>query len=470
MHGYASILGILAAGKAYMPLSCSAPAARSAGMIGRAATVVLVADDEGVRELPAVLECVDRPLNVIVAASDNARLICEKLAIAHPSHRFTPVDEAVGVRTSFESEVDADAPAYLLFTSGSTGRPKGVMVSHGNVRHFLDVICRKFAFSPDDRFSQTFDFTFDLSVFDILVSLEAGATICVPSNGDKILPRRYIVRARLTVWFSVPSVVMAMHAARQLPRGAFTTLRYSLFCGEALVAKAARMWIDAAPNGSLLNLYGPTEATICCTGHRWDARDTALGDEEIVPVGRPFDGLSTRILDERMASVDGAGIGELWIGGPQVALGYLDSDAENARRFVRDEATGERFYCTGDRVFHDSGLGELRYVGRSDHQVKIKGYRIELAEVEQALRACNGGASAIAVPWPPDAPHEKLIAVLDAAGREARVEPALRHELRRKLPDYMLPDSFVYFEKFPLNSNGKIDRRIVAQRLGERLL
>jgi len=468
VQGYAAIFGILAAGKAYMPLSCAAPAARSAGMIARAGSAILVADDEGVQELPAILERVDRQLAVLVAVSNDAQSVCDRLAIAYPSHRFVPLGDAVGARASLNVEVDSNAPAYLLFTSGSTGRPKGVMVSHGNVRHFLDVIGRTFAFSPDDRFSQTFDFTFDLSVFDIFVSLEAGATLCVPSDGDKVLPRRYIARAGLTVWFSVPSIVTAMQAARQLHKGAFTSLRHSLFCGEALVAKAARAWIDAAPNASLVNLYGPTEATICCMGHRWDARDESLGDEQFVPIGRPFDGLGARVLDERMASVVGAGIGELWIGGPQVALGYLDSDAENARRFVRDEVTGERFYCTGDRVFRDNVCDELRYVGRSDHQVKIRGYRIELAEVEQALRACTNGANAIAVPWPPQAPHEKLIAVLDAAGRDTRAEPVLRRELLQKLPGYMLPDSVVYFETFPLNSNGKIDRRAVAQQLAER--
>jgi amino acid adenylation domain-containing protein len=469
LHGYAAMLGILAARKGYMPLSCSAPGARLADMIERSGTSQVFADEEGLRALPSMLAHMGRRLTVLVdVAGENATAQVEALEKAWPSHVFRPVAPEAKASESLALEVHRDTPAYLLFTSGSTGRPKGVMVSHGNVRHFLDAIADRYAFTAADRFSQNFDFTFDLSVFDVFASLEAGGCICVPSGGDQVLPARYINRSRLTVWFSVPSAVTAMQAARQLKPGAFSGLRYSFFCGEALIVKAACAWQAAAPTGKLVNLYGPTEATVCCTAYAWSAEDRALADGHVVPIGNAFRGLHTSVRDENGMAVAGEEIGELCIGGPQVALGYLDSPEENAKRFVEDASSGLRFYRTGDRVFFDA-RGCLHFVGRVDHQVKVRGYRIELGEVEQALRASSADANAVAVPWPPQAPHERLIAVCEAEGQDERDGQRLIGELRQRLPDYMVPDEVVFVARFPLNGNGKIDRRAVAQALADRL-
>jgi amino acid adenylation domain-containing protein len=469
LHGYAAMLGILAARKGYMPLSCSAPGLRLADMIERSGTSLVFADEEGLRALPAMLAHTGRRLTVLVdVAEESAAVQVEALEEAWPSHVFRRVAPETMASESLSLEIHRDTPAYLLFTSGSTGRPKGVMVSHGNVRHFLDAIADRYAFTVADRFSQNFDFTFDLSVFDVFACLEVGGCICVPSGGDKVLPARYINRSRLTVWFSVPSAVTAMQAARQLKPGAFGGLRYSFFCGEALIVQAARVWQAAAPAGKLVNLYGPTEATVCCTEYAWSTEDRALADEQVVPIGNVFRGLHASVRDENGVAVAGEEIGELCIGGPQVALGYLDSPEENAKRFVEDASSGQRFYRTGDRAVFDA-RGCLRFVGRVDHQVKVRGYRIELGEVEQALRACSADANAVAVPWPPQAPHERLIAVCEAKVHDEREGQRLIGELRQRLPDYMLPDEVVFMERFPLNGNGKIDRRAVAQALVDRL-
>lgn len=468
-HGYAAMPGILAAGKGYMPLSCSAPGARLADMIERSGTSLVFADEEGLRALPSMLAHMGRRLTVLVdVGEENAAVQVEALEKAWPSHVFKRVTPEATTSESLAREVHRDTPAYLLFTSGSTGRPKGVMVSHGNVRHFLDAIADLYAFTAADRFSQNFDFTFDLAVFDVFACLEAGGCICVPSSGDKVLPARYVNRARLSVWFSVPSAVTAMQATRQLTPGAFGNLRYSFFCGEALIVKAARAWQAAAPAAKLVNLYGPTEATVCCTEYAWSTEAPAFVDEHVVPIGSAFRGVCASVQDENGLAVAGEEIGELCIGGPQVALGYLDSPEENARRFVENSSSGLRFYRTGDRVFLDV-RGCLRFVGRVDHQVKVRGYRIELGEVEQALRACSAEANAVAVPWPLQAPHERLIAVWEAEGRDESEGTRLIGELRQRLPDYMLPDEVVFMERFPLNGNGKIDRRAVAQALADRL-
>lgn len=467
LHGYAAMLGILAARKGYMPLSCSAPGARLADMIERSGTSQVFVDEEGLRALPSMLAHMGRRLTVLVdVAEENAMAQVEALEKAWPSHAFRRVAPEATASEPIALEVHRDTPAYLLFTSGSTGRPKGVMVSHGNVRYFLDAIADQYAFTAADRFSQNFDFTFDLSVFDIFACLEAGGCICVPSGGDQVLPARYINRSRLTVWFSVPSAVTAMQAARQLKPGVFGGLRYSFFCGEALIVRVARTWQTAAPAGKLVNLYGPTEATVCCTEYAWSAEDRPLADEHVVPIGNAFRGLHLSVQDENGTAVAGEEIGELCIGGSQVALGYLDSPAENAKRFVEDASSGLRFYRTGDRVFFDA-RGCLHFVGRVDHQVKVRGYRIELGEVEQTLRACGVDMNAVAVPWPLQAPHERLIAVCEVKRQDEHEGQRLIGELRQRLPDYMVPGEIVFVEQLPLNGNGKIDRRAVAQALAD---
>jgi amino acid adenylation domain-containing protein len=467
-QGYASILGILCSGKGYLPLSCDSPVSRLVDMIKRGEVGFLLVDDNGLKLLKELLVQLDSPLIIcVVAEGDSVQSEVRRLADEFEQHTFASVSTVAKDPASLNQVVQSEAPAYLLFTSGSTGRPKGVVVSHGNVRFFMNYMIDRYKFTSKDRFSQNFDFTFDLSVFDIFVSLEVGACICPPNVGDKILPKRYINRSKLTVWFSVPSVVNSMQAAKQLSSGVFDNLRYSLFCGEALAVKAARLWQAAAANSELVNLYGPTEATICCTAYTWAPLDNKLQDECIVPIGKQFSGLSIKVLDEELLPVADGKIGELWIGGPQVALGYLDDPSETQLRFAYDEYKGCRFYRTGDRVFYDTNGGNLCFVGRVDHQVKIRGYRIELGEVEQALRACCGGANVIAVPWPPEGLHEKLVAVMDAGSEGAIGSDLLLSKVRRYLPEYMVPSAVVCVEKLPLNGNGKIDRRATLKRLTE---
>ncbi len=372
IQGYASILGILCSGKGYLPLSCDAPISQLVDMIERSKTKLLLVDEDGVELLSELLAQFDRPLTIcLVADSDSAHLEVRLLREKFKQHAFANVSSVAKDLASLNIMVQRETPAYLLFTSGNTGRPKGVVVSHGNVRHFLDFVIVQFAFTSKDRFSQNFEFTFDLSVFDIFVSLEVGACICPPSAGYKFFPNRYIKRSRLTVWFSLPSAVNSMLAAQQLSSDIFCGLRYSLFCGEPLAVKAARLWHNAAGNSELVNLYGSTEATICCTAYTWDPLENKYEDECIVPIGRPFWGSHVKVLDEKLLPVTDGQIGELWVGGPQVALGYLDDLSETQLQFAYDEELKSRFYRTGDKGFYDVNRDHLCFLGKVEHPVKI---------------------------------------------------------------------------------------------------
>ena len=188
--------------------------------------------------------------------------------------------------------------AYLLFTSGSSGRPKGVPVTHRNIRSFLDTNLARYRFTPQDRLSQTFDQTFDLSMFDLFMAWESGASVCVVQPIELLAPARAVERLGISVWFSVPSVANRLLDQAALLPGSLPGLRWSLFCGEALPRATAEAWQAAAPGSVLENLYGPTELTVACAVYRWDdGHSPAQCVNGVVPIGRIYPGLAFRVLD-----------------------------------------------------------------------------------------------------------------------------------------------------------------------------
>jgi non-ribosomal peptide synthetase component F len=257
-------------------------------------------DAHGARQLSEVLEGVEPGLLLLMPEHDDV----SDLAQRFPEHTFIGAS-AVGVRTGYEPvAADPNDIAYLLFTSGSTGQPKGVMVAHRNVTHFVDAMVERYRVTETDRFSQTFDLTFDLSAFDMFVAWECGACLCAPTQSQKMLPGKYINDAGLTVWFSVPSTAVLMGRLRMLKAGKYPRLRLSLFCGEALPVEVLQKWIEAAPNAIAENLYGPTELTIACTLYRWSSETSPKESElGVVPIGVPYPGMKLLVVDEQLREV-----------------------------------------------------------------------------------------------------------------------------------------------------------------------
>ncbi|MGW1196726.1 AMP-binding protein [Streptomyces sp. NPDC002536] len=361
-----------------------------------------------------------------------------------------------------------DDLAYILFTSGSTGTPKGVPIRHGNVRPFLAHVIDRYGIGPGSRVAQTFDLTFDPSVFGLFATWGGGGTAVVPGRDDLMAPVRFVNRSAVTHWISVPSVAALARRLRQLAPGAMPGLRWSLFCGEPLPLRLARAWAAAAPSGQVENLYGPTEATVTCLEYRLppgtDDIVGPLATNGTVPLGLPYPHLEHLVLDEQGLPADE---GELCLRGPQRFGGYLEP-ADDAGRFVsfdgvRATALGaaqspapEHWYRTGDRVVSWDGV--LVHLGRLDQQVKVRGYRVELGELEAALLRCPGVLEAVAVLGPdgPGGPGLRLFHV-GGDGHET-----LTARLRETLPPYMLPDELVRLDELPLNGNGKVDRAALA--------
>lgn len=463
---YVGTLAALYAGAAFVPLNHTFPIERTTAMATDAVLDALIVDEASLPQLGRVLQGMAQVPPVVLLPSrpelpDDLEVLREHLVLERELASAVPLDMLPPVLR--------DDVAYLLFTSGSTGRPKGVGVTHGNVLHFLDYVRSRYAFTADDRFSQTFDQTFDLSVFDLFAAWESGASVYAMRPIDQLAPAQYVKRHGLTVWFSVPSVVALLRKRNALGAATMPTLRYSLFCGEPLPRKSAEAWIEAAPHAELENLYGPTELTIACFSYRWDAATSpAECLNELVPIGRPYDGLSAMLIDDEGRPVVGAGEGELLVSGPQTVPGYWLAPDKTAEKFVARELSPTRvvrFYRTGDRVRRRAD-GLYFYVGRTDFQVKVLGYRVELGEVEAVLARDPAVVDAVALGWPLE--EERALGLVAFVTGDVDDVAALRARSADALPAYMVPATILVIEAMPLNVNGKIDRRALTERLRER--
>jgi amino acid adenylation domain-containing protein len=459
---FAAVLGALLRGHGYVPLNPNFPEPRTQAMLQRSECSSVIVEAGAVAQLEAVLPGVDRALCVLIPDSDEL----SALAARWPQHRFFGRADLAPASDFRPTAIDPSAIAYLLFTSGSTGAPKGVMVAHRNVTHFVDAMVERYAVTEHDRFSQTFDLTFDLSAFDMFVAWERGACLCVPTQGQKMLPGKYISECGITVWFSVPSTGVLMSRLRLLKPGKYPDLRLALFCGEALPVEVVERWAEAAPNAILENLYGPTELTIACTLYRWDRERSPLESElGVVPIGEPYPGMRVLVCDENLREVAPGESGELLMTGPQLTLGYFRDPERTAAAFVQPPGHDDVHYRTGDRVRRPLPGKPLVYLGRMDYQIKIQGYRVELGEIEAVVREEAGTELAIAVGWPVTASGADGVVVFVPAGNIDTA--AVRQRVIARLPPYMHPSEVRAIEQFPLNSNGKVDRKALAQMLAE---
>lgn len=384
-----------------------------------------------------------------------------------------------GTRTAellADSTVAADLPdiverephdiAYIIYTSGTTGKPKGVPTTHANVSAFLSDVIPRYFLEPGARVSQTFEMAFDGSIVEIFGSWGSGATLCVAQHSDVFTPVKFVNAKRLTHWMSVPSLISFAKRLRALAPDSMPNLRGSFFGGETLTLEQVQAWSTAAGKTRIFNCYGPTETTVTVTGHEIPLHQGELPEtsNRSMPIGELYPHLEYLLLAE-----DGrpAEEGELIIRGSQRFPGYLDP-AENPGRFyrydpVRDERaslyvgaealTDTHWYRTGDRVRREHGL--LVHLGRIDEQVKIRGNRVELAEIESALRRHPSIAEVVVITVPAEDGEIDLQALY--TGDEVTSESFAG--LVEDLPRYMRPRGYHHRPEIPLTAVGKIDRR-----------
>jgi len=430
---YASILAILSCGAAYVPLRTDNPVARNLDILSDAGIrLVLHTDAEAAASaLAAGTGCEAVQTRNIAPIADRLNTI-----------RHRPTDLC-----------------YLLFTSGSTGKPKGVPIYATSLSAFLDMILEsgRYAFTPQDRFLQMFDLAFDPSIFAFLVPLSVGASFYpLPRKSITYLEVADVLETQqISVAMMVPSVINYLKpyfGELELPH-----VRYSLFCGEALRHDTLSAWAACVPHAKIENLYGPTEATIVCLRYEWQRGEPPHPQGKgIVPIGTPMEGVQAFIHADDSA----ADTGELCLIGDLVTTSYWNDPSKTAAAFGTNEA-GQRFYRTGDLCRRDQA-GNVLYLGRIDSQVKVDGHRIELEDIEFHARAIDNGDREVAAVVHSSEPGRHVI-VLFVEGEDVDA-PRLCDHLRTRLPGYMIPREIVPVGRFPLNSNGKIDRAALVTR------
>jgi amino acid adenylation domain-containing protein len=461
---FVGVLGSLLAGNGYVPLNRTFPLERTQIMLERSECSTIVVDDGSLPQLDKLLETAQTSLAVLIPHLVDV----ENYNNQWPRHKFLGASDLKLPADWREPKVENDSIAYLLFTSGSTGIPKGVAVAQRNVTAFLDYMVDRYEITENDRLSQMFDMTFDLSVFDMFVAWERGACVCCPSQKTLIKPGKFINEAGLTIWFSVPSTAVFMKQLGMLKVGQYPSLRYSLFCGEPLPISSAVAWLEAAPNSIVENLYGPTELTIACTLYRWDPVNSASESElGIVPIGNAYPDMDVLVVDENLREVVPGQEGELLMNGSQMSLGYWKDAAKTAAAFMVPPGKNEVYYRTGDRVRLPVGNKPLTHLGRIDSQVKIFGHRVELGEVEAKVRDACKMDGVVAVGWPKTDSGFGGVEVF-IEGREPDPEE-IRKTVSADLPEYMVPRRFHFMERLPRNANDKYDRKAMQKLLEEGL-
>ncbi|MFE4637312.1 amino acid adenylation domain-containing protein [Streptomyces sp. NPDC056773] len=431
-----ALLGVLKAGAAYLPVDVDYPADR----------VRYLLEDSGAR-------------TAVVTTGSRTRLPALD-GVRHVVLGEELPGDASGTGTgSAAASAHPDSAAYVIYTSGSTGRPKGVVVPHRSVAGQLAWTAERFGYGPDERVLHQYSTSFDPSVLEIFAPLIAGATVVI-ARPDGHRDPAYLIdlirRERVTGVDLVPSLYGAL-LAEDGEGEWWAGLRRAFSGGEALPVPLARRWRERT-GVPLFNVYGPTEATIQVTG--WEAgSDPGSEDGSTVPIGRAVWNTRLYVLDGCLRPVEAGEPGELYIAGGQLARGYHGRTALTAERFVADPfgGPGTRMYRTGDMV-QFSGDGVLTYLGRTDHQVKIRGNRVELGEIEARLRDEPAVGEAVVVARDDERGVKQLVAYLvPAAGTRDLDTEAVREALSGSLPGPMVPSHFVRIDALPLTPGGKTD-------------
>ncbi len=454
-----ALYGVMKAGAAYVPVDPAAPAPRLAYIARDCDVAGLVTTSERATALDEAFGG-RAPMRALWFADLADGKDAPRVA-GLPGVPWSALAAESG--DAFASPALEDDLAYILYTSGSTGEPKGVMLSHRNCRVFTDWAAETFGLTARDRVANQAPFHFDLSTFDLYSTARAGAALYPVSPRIASFPAAVAKRwaeDRLSVWYCTPSSLVLMLTRGGLEKQDLSALRVLLFAGEVFPNKYLRQLMALAPHARYANLYGPTETNVCT----W--LEVASSPEGDVPlsIGRacPFD--ETLVLDDSLKSVPAGGVGELWVRGASVMQGYWGKPERTALALQSlDIAPGirDRAYRTGDLV-RARPDGNLELLGRRDHQVKTRGYRVELGEIEARLAAHPAVDESVVVAIPDDEITNRLLAVVvTKAGAEVTADQLKQH-CAVTLPRYMVPEALEFRASLPRTSSGKVDRRALA--------
>ncbi|MFN6571678.1 non-ribosomal peptide synthetase [Dendronalium sp. ChiSLP03b] len=452
---WVGMLGILKAGGAYVPLDPTYPNERIQYILEHAEVQTLLSEHQLNAKLTECLTA-QLPLSTLVFLDEGEALTGTTL---------TQVNKSSWSNSSELTPASVNTPDDLmtvLYTSGSTGRPKGVMLNHRGYMNRLNWMQKAFQLSPGERVAQKTSCCFDISVWEIFWPLMVGATAC-PVKREVVRNPWNLVQwmhdTQINIMHFVPSLFGEFVTALEEEAWTFPHLRWLVFSGEALPVSFIQRWLDKhGTKVGLANLYGPTEASIDVTAH---IIPSSVRDATSIPIGKAIDNVNIVLLDEQMQPVKPGELGELWIGGVQLALGYLKNPEKTEQSFRPNpfaDINSKYLYRTGD-VAKQLPDGSFEYHGRIDHQVKIRGFRVELGEIENVLNSHPDIREAAVVALDSGSGQKKLVAGIVGQQVDSK---QLKEYVGRWVPDYMIPHRIELLDSLPKNHNGKLDRQAIA--------
>lgn len=433
IEGLVGFMGVVQSGNFYVPIDCKMPDQRVkliADVLSPIAAISVTDKDEKILDLIDFQGARFRYDKVIATESDDAKL--------------------AEIR---EQMIDTD-PVYSIFTSGSTGVPKGVIIAQRGMVDLAEWLVNTFNFTSDDALGNQTPFYFDGSVKDICICLKSGATLHIIGKKYFTFPKLiipFLNERKITAILWATSAIVLIGNSDILSVALPEHLRLVTFAGEAMPAKQLKVWMNKLPSTKFVNLYGPTEITVDCTYY---VVDREFSDDEFIPIGKPCHNKQILVLNDNDKLVKVGETGELCVRGTGVALGYYNNPEKTKEVFVQNPLNSlyeDKIYRTGDIVRYNE-RGEIEFVSRKDFQIKHKGNRIEMGEIEVAINSIPEVTNAACIF---DQPNDKIVLYYTTTDGQ---ELDIINLVKDKIPVYMFPEVINLLKVMPYNMNGKIDR------------
>lgn len=464
---YAVILAAIFANQTYVPLNPRFPEKRTIEMILDSDVDAIIVCKECAAYLKKLLKEAKIDKELIIEDSDK---FCEQDFSKESSYNITRLSFTASNKTeigeSSKIDFDENKPIYVIYTSGTTGKAKGVIVSYFHFFSYIEKILNYYNFNENDVFSQMSEITFDLSLQDLCSSILSGGTLIPIPKEYLFCPAPIISKFKITVFHAVPYVISMLKKMEMLEPELMNSIRISIFVGEPLWYEQVRDWIKSCPNSIVYNTYGPTETTVIIMRYKvYDPKimtiDSLKELEGVVPLGTTFPRAKAGIFNDYNVELAKNEIGQIYLAGDQVGLGYLNSKEKTNEAFLNLDGT--LWYKTGDNGYVDDN-GNFIFKGRRDDQVKINGFRVDLLEIDEKLRLASK-RRAMSIPLRNELNQITNLVAAVEGDEDNKIKDDIVSTLKNYLPFYMQVHDIVFIKEFPVNYNGKLDRKALTQQV-----